>query len=266
MRSADVDLAAQTSAACFVSDVPYLLQDCARDHSTTSDIGFLIMAREHDVSVSTEASLLGLPPELRLEIYDISFTELRSNWKETIVTGSLHDIPGQPSQSDLTLGPWALAQSCRQIWRELLPILPAIEKTSIELYALTHEEVRNWVSKFGEQAVERIRHLTILGYAPCISPTAKHFHELRSESLEQHLQRRKRCTKRCAGFAAGSDGSLPQPGRYVFTVHAHLPFTAVLRPNADQPAVATPGSQTSACAGANSTSTSTPSIPTSGTP
>lgn len=171
------------------------------------------MATPCDGSGHTEASLLGLPPELRLAIHDIAFPELRSIEKEVIVAGSLHDIPGQPSPSDLTLGPWPLARTCWQIRRELLPILPAIEKTYFELRALTHDEVRHWVSLFGERETERICHLTMLGYAPCKSPAIDQFHELIGETLDKHLRPRKRCTAGCASSVAGSDGSRLTPGR-----------------------------------------------------
>ena len=98
------------------------------------------------MSSNSRASLLGIPPELRLYIYQAAWPDLlnqRQTGEQAHVTvhGTLCDIPGQASQATYRNGPWALLRTCPASEAEALDWLPAIEDCHFEREDLTYPEI-----------------------------------------------------------------------------------------------------------------------------
>jgi len=151
------------------------------------------------------ASLLGIPPELRLRIYKGLFSHESNNFESYYATGSLCDIPGQRSKYNLRDGPWPLLSTCRIIERELEDYLPSIESSLFSLEYLTRPEIEDWLRMMGKDRVGRLRNLELISYAPCASTRFGLLHEVRpGDSLGSHIMR---CTRRlCATYDRDIDG------------------------------------------------------------
>lgn len=131
-----------------------------------------------------KASLLGLPPELRLAIYEAAFPDLASS-KTVTISGTLSEVPGLPAP-EIDHGPWALLSSCRIINRELKQLMPPVGDIKFIFENLTYPELEGWLSTF--DGVGEMRSFEMRGWAPCHSGDFKGFHNVEGASLETHLQ------------------------------------------------------------------------------
>jgi len=139
-----------------------------------------------------QASLLGIPPELRLSIYNFAWPDLlrkKGHEPSLDVRGSLCDIPGRPSNTNFRDGPWALLDSCREIRHELVPLIPAIGECVVKLDSLTYPELKEWLALIGETRVAKLRDFSLRGRAHCTQECYKDFHFLtHQETMERHMQ------------------------------------------------------------------------------
>ena len=143
------------------------------------------MAPSH--STIKRASLLGIPAELRLEIYAAAWPDLDA--ASFTVHGSLRDIPGQATHANYKDGPWALLQTCRIIAGELEEQIPAIEECHFTLTCLTDLELREWLTLLGDEQVARLRTFDLRGWGKCISKTFERFHyTARVRYLSTHME------------------------------------------------------------------------------
>jgi len=142
---------------------------------------------DHNMPLDTavkRASLLALPPELRLSIYEATLPLLA----EVAVTGSLSDIPGQQTRRSVFDGTMALRCCCRTIYRELQAISAEIENTHYKLLSLSRGELMQWLDSFGQPQVARMRRITLGDWAPCKSGLYKDFHFINHGTLEEHME------------------------------------------------------------------------------
>ncbi|KAK5125711.1 hypothetical protein LTR85_011985 [Meristemomyces frigidus] len=114
-------------------------------------------------TASGEASLLGLPPELRVRIYD-----------ELIVPQD-HCIKPVPQSKVTRTGccrnVWALPQVCTLVRNEVLPMLPRIEALSFEIKNFSHRALGIWLEQLGSERVLLIRRLEMDGEGEFIANT-----------------------------------------------------------------------------------------------
>lgn len=100
-------------------------------------------------------SLLGLPPELRLWIYDL----LLAN--RNIFLNDETDDPG------IVRNVFALGQVCTTIRNEVLPLLPAISEITFETESAHACYVDQWLEAMGSERISHIRKIIIYGNAVC---------------------------------------------------------------------------------------------------
>ena len=132
---------------------------------------------------SQKAALLGLPPELRLQIYEAAFPALASE-KTMLISGTLCHIPGLPPPK-IDIGPWALLRTCQVINAELKQLLPPISDIKFIFENLTYSELKDWLSSFA--GIGKMRSFEMRGWAPCHSGHFKDFHYVEGESVERHM-------------------------------------------------------------------------------
>lgn len=117
-------------------------------------------------STLKQASLLGLPPELRLQIYEAAFPGLVSKRGVYVhAIGTLGDIPYERSKMSMTYGPWALLRSCRLIFHEMSDLVAPVKAAGFVLENMTDAEVDHWLDTFGEESVAKMSRLEICGWS-----------------------------------------------------------------------------------------------------
>ena len=101
------------------------------------------------------ASLLDLPPELRLCIYEIL------TWDHNIYLSDGNEEHG------VVRNAFALSQVCSLIRHEVLPVLPTLSNIILNIDYHREESFHEWLDAMGPERILQVRKLVITGSAIC---------------------------------------------------------------------------------------------------
>lgn len=109
----------------------------------------------------SDASFLGLPPELRVRIYEqiVRSTNLR-----------MYPI----AYAGRCRGVWALPRVCRVVQCEVLPLLPRMSDLTLELHGFGKAALDRWLASMGPVRMLEIQRITLSAKGDCRigSPTS----------------------------------------------------------------------------------------------
>lgn len=116
-----------------------------------------------------KASLLTLPVEIRLRIYEMAYdaTILHSKlqWE-----GGLRLRFHATSDSvlpRLSESPFTLLRVCRTLYSEVMPILPSISSVALQFNNFSHDDMRNWLNLLSASHIAQARTFEIAGWSGC---------------------------------------------------------------------------------------------------
>lgn len=106
------------------------------------------------------ASLLGLPAELRVAIFEYALQHVHTRLRDWL-------LKGKPSSHQYCLHwPWSIMHINRQIRDEVVPTF--YQHVRFEIFdGATEKRLREWLAVIGEDAVARIRTIGFECYAMC---------------------------------------------------------------------------------------------------
>lgn len=131
-----------------------------------------------------QASLLGIPPELRCRIYHFALEaeSYQGNYR-LCLTGNAKGLSKKFQHALFTL-PFV----CKFINAEVSPVLPAISDIVFVFQDFTSEDMENWLDTMGEDRLSQLQMWEIVGWAKCVGEFCK---------VSYHLNRE--CNKECNG-------------------------------------------------------------------
>jgi len=125
--------------------------------------------------VPIEASLLGLPQELRAMIYGFAFPKLAA--RHTVydtdsifsieLRGGLRVQPGDDDIGNHLDGPWAMMSANRVFANELTRFLIPIRFIRFRFVHMTVTDMDRWISLMGLYRIRDMRKLTFEGWGKC---------------------------------------------------------------------------------------------------
>lgn len=118
------------------------------------------------------ASFLGLPPELRVRIYELALDEWTP--KHSFRLDLRGSADGQ--QEKRVGGPFALPSVCRTVYREVVDMLPPIGSIVFFFDGFTCEDMRKWLDVMGEERVSQMRSWYVEGFGECLAQFYKNGH------------------------------------------------------------------------------------------
>ena len=116
-------------------------------------------AAADQVGNHANASLLGIPPEIRLLIYD-HFLQSCSKTVQPVPQSKASRTGGHRNH-------WVLLKICKLTHREALPLMPHVTDLTFELFGLSEQALKAWLSSMGDARIGQIRNLLIDGEGLC---------------------------------------------------------------------------------------------------
>lgn len=108
-----------------------------------------------------DASLPGIPPELRLKIYN----EVIASRENVVQPKYLTDSNPNSGKKECSI--WALLRVCRLINREIHPLMPKIRDLKVQLYDFGQADLEQWLDSMGKDRLAEIRWICIDGVGRC---------------------------------------------------------------------------------------------------
>lgn len=106
------------------------------------------------------ATFMGLPPELRVRVYDV-----------LIATQDLFIRPiplSKSTRTGLCRNVWALPLVCRLVRKEVLPKLPSTRDLTFQIMQFSRPALEKWLEQMGQQRISQIRLLDMDGEGECM--------------------------------------------------------------------------------------------------
>lgn len=118
----------------------------------------------------SSASLLTLPVELRLRMYEMAynatFIHSKLRWNNGLklqLRGTQSDRP----EIRLTGSPFTLLRVCRSLYTEVVQMLPPISSVGLELHNFSAHDLHHWLDQLDDVQIAQIRLLSITGWSRC---------------------------------------------------------------------------------------------------
>jgi len=146
--------------------LPFLSTSQPFRHTLSSYEIKTLWSPTHASTGHNDASFMGLPPELRLIIYE----ELIDSWDFCVRQSTRSYSAGYCST------PLVLLQVCSPVRREVLLLLSAIDEVDLELCGFSRESLEVWLERIDPKRVSQMRQITVDGHGACTAKNHR-FHE-----------------------------------------------------------------------------------------
>lgn len=122
----------------------------------------------HDES---RVSLLTLPVEIRLQIYemayDATFIHSRLEWESGLKLRLQGSSSTRSPSVKLSGSPFTLLRVCRTLYTEVMPMLPPISHVALQFDKFSQEDMLRWLELLSDSQIAQARLFEITGWASC---------------------------------------------------------------------------------------------------
>lgn len=118
-----------------------------------------------------KGSLLTLPVEIRLRIYemayDASYLHSKLQWENGLKL-QLQGTSGTDSGLTRLVGsPFTLMRVCRMLYTEVKPMLPPISHVALHFDNFSHDDMHRWLELLSDSQITQTRSFEITGWSSC---------------------------------------------------------------------------------------------------
>lgn len=152
------------------------------------------------------ASLLTLPLEIRLRIYemayDATFMHAKLEWEDGLKLQLQGTSCDSSSSIRLAGSPFTLLRVCRTLNAEVLPMLPPISHVALQLDSFTEDDMQSWLGMLSDSQIARLRSFSMTGWECCQlkKPLYADGHHMKCNRYQKtYLNSQIVCTESCHG-------------------------------------------------------------------
>lgn len=117
------------------------------------------------------SSLLTLPVEIRLRIYEMAYDATFRHSKLDWEGGLQLQLQGTPGDYCSLVrakdSPFSLLRVCRRLYCEVSPMLPSISSIALRFNDFSEDDMKHWLELLDDSQIAQMRSFTVTGWETC---------------------------------------------------------------------------------------------------